>query len=77
MGRGFDEAVQKIFAKPLLDTKSPQKAVLLEVVLKHVFAINAAAANFTCEFEVRSSFEGISVSFWVSLGLESRVEAEK
>ena len=49
--RGFDEAVAKIFERPLLPLQSPQKAVLLQVVVKHVFAINAAAANFTCEFE--------------------------
>lgn len=33
---------------------SNHQAVLMEISIKHVFAINPAAANFTCEFEVRS-----------------------
>ena len=32
------------------------KAVLMEITIKHVFAINPAAANFTCEFEVNMAW---------------------
>jgi len=50
---GFDELAQKILATPLLpETTQKASAILMEVCIKHAFAINPAAANFTCEFEV-------------------------
>ena len=50
---GFDAACKKILQKPLIPTCTLKpKAVLMEISIKHVFAINPAAANFTCEFEV-------------------------
>lgn len=54
---GFESACEKILQKPLIPICTfKRKAVLMEITIKHVFAINPAAANFTCEFEVNMAW---------------------
>eukprot|EP00913_Durusdinium_trenchii_P013716 g12878.t1 len=52
-----NSAVAKIMEKPLrsANTLKP-KAVLMDIAIRHVFGIKAAAANFTCEFEVNMAW---------------------